>query len=71
MAAHMLYAPSICQSLEGFSKHYPIGKLSVFTEAVLRGSARLSNMHLGALRTGDLVYHACALVHGYRVLEMD
>ena len=58
-----------CQSR---CSHIPIMECpSVFTEAVLQGSARLSHIHLEALRTGGLVHHACALVHGDRVLGMD
>ena len=54
--------------LEQMQQH-PISEcMLVFSQPVLEGSARLSNIHLGALRAGDFVDHTCALVPGYRVL---
>ena len=40
----------------------------VFSQLVLEGSTRLSNIHFGALGTGDFVDDTCVLVLGYRVL---
>ena len=41
---------------------------SLFRQSMFQGLLRLTNVHLGVIRAGDLIHHPCPLVPWYRVL---